>query len=184
MIYLTVTDDQVGVLDPYLSYAEAEAALRQEQEQAGKWIGVQEQRWLGYPDAGPIDPHSLRQDLVSAIRTLNPDVIFTVDPWLPYRVHPDHVLTGRAVSEAVGLYSFPRLEVHGKRDLDYQPHALEAVAYYFTHAPNTSFNITATLEAKLQAIRCYQTQFRQAEMDRLVVEVTDQARINAQGPGV
>lgn len=176
LIYLTVTDDQVGVLDPFLSPRDTEIALRREQAEAGRLIGVQEQRWLGYPDAGPIDYYSLRQDLVIAIRELRPDVIFTVDPWLPYEFHQDHVLTGRAVSEAIGLYAFPRFKIHSEIDTGYLPHPLLGVAYYFTHSPNTFFDITATRAVKQDAVRCYTMQFASDDMDHLVGQLEQRAR--------
>ena len=181
ILYLTVTDDQVGVRDPSLSFHAAEIALRQEQAEAGRLIGVEQQYWLGYPDAGPVDPFRLRQDLILTIRDLQPDVIFSVDPWLPYEFHPDHVLTGRAVSEAIGLYAFPRLKIHGESQPQYHPHPLLAVVYYFTHTPNTYFDITSTLEVKRQAVRQYRTQFAPEEMDGLVAQLEDQARRAAQG---
>ncbi len=179
--YLTVTDDQVGVIDPALSREAAESALRREQARAGQFIGVVEQRWLGYPDAGPIDYYALRDDLVIAIRDLRPEVVFTVDPWLPYEFHRDHILTGSAVSEAIGLYGFPRLKVHGKTDASYRPHALSGVVYYFTHAPNTLFDVGTTYSLKQQAVRCYESQFGAEEMDQLIALQERQAREAARG---
>lgn len=181
VVYLTVTDDQLGVLDPALSREQAEAGLRREQSQAARFIGVAEQRWLGYPDAGPIDYYALREDLIIAIRELQPDVVFSVDPWLPYEFHQDHVLAGRAASEAIGLYAFRRLRLRGSLDPTYQPYPLVAVAYYFTHAPNTCFDITATFAAKLQAVRCYGLQFGSEEMDQMVARLEQDARLAAAG---
>ena len=129
-----------------------------------------------YPDAGPIDYYALRQDLVIAIRELQPDIIFTVDPWLTYEFHQDHVLTGRAASEAIGLYAFPRLKIHGKIDAQYHAHPLSAVAYYFTAAPNTFFDIATTWDVKQQAVRCYKLQFTAPEMERVVGQLEQQAR--------
>jgi N,N'-diacetylchitobiose non-reducing end deacetylase len=183
VIYLTVTDDQVGVLDPYLSQDEMETALRQEQAAAGQHIQVAEQRHLGYPDAGPIDYYALRNDLIREIRSLHPDVIFTVDPWLPYEFHQDHILTGRAVTEAIGLYVFPRLEVDGEKHLDYRPHPIQAIAYYFSHAPNTFVDITATRQVKAQAVRCYQLQFSPDEMEQLLLQIEADEREAALGHG-
>jgi N,N'-diacetylchitobiose non-reducing end deacetylase len=181
VIYLTVTDDQVGVLDPALAPDQAETALRGEQAQAGRLIGVHEQRWLGYPDAGPIDYYKLREDVIVAIRELRPDVIFTVDPWLPYEFHQDHVLTGRAATEAIGLYAFRRLSICGKIDRAYQPHPLRAVAYYFTHTPNTFFDVTETHELKMQAVRCYRLQFTDDAMEDQLRRLELDARQAAAG---
>jgi LmbE family N-acetylglucosaminyl deacetylase len=183
ILYLTVTDDQVGVRDPFLSFNQAETALRHEQDEAGRLIGVEHQYWLGYPDSGPIDPYTLRQDLIIAIRDLQPDVIFTVDPWLPYESHPDHVITGRAVSEAIGLYAYPRLKVHGESQPQYQPHPLLAVVYYFTHTPNTHFDVTSTFDLKRKAVSRYRMQFTPEEIEQLVAQIEDQARTAAIGRG-
>ena len=183
IIYLTVTDDQVGVLDASLPPAEAQRGLRREQAAAAALVGVHEHVWLDYPDAGPIDYHALRQDLVLVIRDLRPDVVFTVDPWLPYEFHQDHALTGRAVSEAIGLYAFRRLKLHGAMDAHYQAHPLSAVAYYFTHAPNTFFDITATRDVKHEAVRCYQLQFEPPDMQALVRQLEERAREAARGKG-
>jgi LmbE family N-acetylglucosaminyl deacetylase len=181
LIYLTVTDDQVGVLDASLTREAAQTALRREQAEAGRLIGVDQQVWLDYPDAGPIDYHALREDLVAAIRDLRPDVIFTVDPWLPYEFHRDHVLTGQAVSEAIGLYAFRRLKIHGEAQPEYKPHALMAVAYYFTHAPNSFLDISKTRAMKEQAIRCYRLQFEGPEMESMLAQLERQSREAARG---
>jgi LmbE family N-acetylglucosaminyl deacetylase len=176
IIYLTVTDDQVGVTDPSLSPAKTERSLRGEQLEAGRLIGVEKHLWLGYPDTGPIDYYSLREDIVVTIRALQPDVVFTVDPWLPYEFHQDHILTGRAVSEAVGLYGFPRLKVRGQTDAAYEPHPLLGIAYYFTHAPNTFFDIGGTRAQKEQAVRCYKMQFSPDAIERIVVQLEQDGR--------
>jgi N-acetyl-1-D-myo-inositol-2-amino-2-deoxy-alpha-D-glucopyranoside deacetylase len=52
LVYLTVTDDLMGVVDTSLSQKAAAARLKSEQESAGKIIGVRKHYWLGYPDAG------------------------------------------------------------------------------------------------------------------------------------
>jgi LmbE family N-acetylglucosaminyl deacetylase len=183
LIYLTVTDDQAGVLDASLSSEETQTALRREQAQAEKHIGVAEQRWLGYPDAGPIDYYALREDLIAAVRELRPDVIFTVDPWLPYEFHRDHVLTGLAASEAAGLYAFRRLKLRGTMDVTYTAHPLMAMVYYFTHTPNTFFDVTATMKAKQQAVRCYTLQFEERAMEQLLFQLETDAHRFAAGRG-
>jgi LmbE family N-acetylglucosaminyl deacetylase len=35
------------------------------------------------------------------IRMLQPDFVFTCDPWLTYEAHHDHIQTGLAAAEAV-----------------------------------------------------------------------------------
>jgi LmbE family N-acetylglucosaminyl deacetylase len=159
VFYLTVTDDLVGVLDASLSDAEATARLRAEQHAAGAEVGVKEQYWLGYPDAGDYDYYDVRRDVIRHIRMLRPDVVFTVDPWLAYESHGDHLRTGRAVAEACMLHRFPRLRTDPEVDRAYAPHDIQAVAFYFTLRPNLRFDITATRERKHRALDAYQAQF-------------------------
>ena len=52
IIYLTVTNDLMGVVDSSLSDEKAAAALKRDQFAAAEIVGVKEQYWLGYPDAG------------------------------------------------------------------------------------------------------------------------------------
>jgi len=64
IIYLTITDDLMGVLDATLTSEAAAAQLKREQEQAGQFIGVSQHYWLGYPDAGAYDYYDLRHQII------------------------------------------------------------------------------------------------------------------------
>jgi len=162
--YLTVTDDQLGVLDASLSEDEAMELLRDEQAKAGAIIGVDEQIWLGFPDAGAWDYFALRRELIRHIRRIRPDVILTVDPWLPNEAHSDHLRTGRAVAEASFLHASTRLQVDPEIDAAYEPYELQAVAFYFTKEPNTCVDITATRERKHAAIDAYAAQLSEDQL--------------------
>jgi LmbE family N-acetylglucosaminyl deacetylase len=165
--YLTVTDDLVGVLDATLTDEEATARLRGEQERAGAEIGVNGQYWLGFPDAGDYDYYALRREIIRHIRLLRPDFIFSVDPWLPYESHGDHLKTGRAVTEAALLYGFPRLATDPEIDRSYRPHTLRGIALYFTLKPNQIFDISEFRERKHRALDAYQAQFTPESLEQL-----------------
>ncbi len=165
--YLTVTDDLVGVLDATLSDEEATALLRGEQERAGAEIGVGSQHWLGLADAGDWDYYALRREIIRTIRLLRPDFLFSVDPWLPYESHGDHLKTGRAVTEAALLYGFPRLATDPEVDRSYRDHTLTGIALYFTLEPNLILDISETRERKHRAIDAYRAQFTQESMEQL-----------------
>lgn len=164
VIYLTVTDDLVGVLDASLAEDEARQRLREEQQKAGEIIGVQQHYWLEYADAGPIDYYALRRDIAAYIRRLRPDYVFTVDPWLPYEAHQDHILTGRAVAEAAVLYHLPRFKTLPEVDTAYQLHVLRGVVFYLTHVPNMLYDISSTAKTKHCALQEYRAQFSDAEL--------------------
>ena len=64
-------------------------------------MDVKEQYWLDYPDAGQYDYFDVRRDLLKYLRIVQPDFVFTADPWLTYEGHRDHIQTGLAATEAV-----------------------------------------------------------------------------------
>jgi LmbE family N-acetylglucosaminyl deacetylase len=162
-----VTDDLVGVLDTGLTDEAATLQLRSEQERAGAEIGVKSQSWLGFPDAGSYDHDSLRREIIRHIRMLRPDFLFSVDPWLPYECHGDHLKTGHAVTEAALLYRFLRLATDPEIDADYEAHDLAGIALYFTVKPNQIFDISGFRDKKHRALDAYQAQFTAESLEQL-----------------
>jgi N,N'-diacetylchitobiose non-reducing end deacetylase len=175
--YLTVTDDLMGVVDHTLTPEAAAAALKREQFAAGKIIGVKEHYWLGYPDAGQYDYFDVRHDLLKYIRLLCPDMIFTADPWLTYEGHRDHIQTGLAASEAVIFAGLTKIASSDPAvDSLYRGHDIQGMVYYFTREPNYIADITPAWDAKIAAVRCYQTQFEPEDMDALLMALDLKSR--------
>jgi LmbE family N-acetylglucosaminyl deacetylase len=184
IFYLTVTDDLMGVIDVSLSPAAAAAQLKREQETAGKIIGVRQNYWLGYPDAGKYDYFELRAGIIKHIRLVKPDFIFAPDPWLAYEAHRDHVQTGLATAEAAILYGLSRLSSSDPSvDAAYGGHELLGIAFYYTRDPNTTVDISQTRAKKEQAVRCYQAQFSPDDMEQLIVVLNFKASQFAEGRG-
>ena len=182
LIYLTVTDDLVGVADLSLSPESASQQLRREQRQAGDLIGVKEQVWLGFPDASSYDYFELRRQIIRSIRLFRPDFLFTCDPWLPYEAHRDHLQTGLAVAEAAYLQSMLRLPSDPVVDSQYAPYTISGVAFYFTHAPNVTYDISAYHDLKHRAIDLYRAQLNPQEMAELLASLEAEERLaGAQG---
>jgi LmbE family N-acetylglucosaminyl deacetylase len=182
IVYLTCTDDQKGVIDENWSFEEAEARLRNDQAEAGKIIGVKRQHWLGYPDAGEYNYFELRRKIMRVMRIESPDYVITVDPWLAYESHTDHVITGKAAAEAALLCDFKRLKTDDAEvDAAYQPHEIKCVAFYGTQYPNTVFDISSTIEKKLEAVRCYHAQFDEESLERMAGYVEWRASTAAEG---
>ena len=165
--YLTATDDLVGVLDPDLPDAEATRRLRAEQHAAGALLGVAGQHWLELPDAGPYDYYTLRNGIIRHIRMLRPDVVFSVDPWLPFETHSDHLRVGRATAEACMLHKHTRLKIDPEIEAAWKPHEVVAVGFYFTTEPNACFDVTASRSKKHEAIGVYRTQLTEADISGL-----------------
>ncbi len=180
--YLTVTDDLMGVLDASLATEAAAAALKRDQLAAGKIVGVKEQFWLGYPDAGQYDRFKVRGDILRMIRMLQPDFILAPDPWLTYEAHPDHVNTGLATAEAVLFSGLTRIASSDPEvDAAYRGHAIAGVAFYYTREPNEIMDVTSTWDSKVAAVKCYGTQFTSDGMEELLLALELKSRQAAAG---
>lgn len=156
--YLTVTDGGSGSIDDRLSNEELIDIRQKEQKEAGAILGVKDFHWLELPDGHLYDHEELREKLVGVIRKVRPDIIFTVDPWLYYETHIDHIVTGKVVSHAArtsGNFRFyPEQLEKGT-----EPHRVKAMGYYMTYHPNTFFNVDGFWEDKLKAIQAHNSQF-------------------------
>jgi LmbE family N-acetylglucosaminyl deacetylase len=182
LFYLTTTDDLMGVVDTSLSNEDAAQALKRDQFAAGKIVGVKEQFWLGYPDAGEYDYFALRRDFLKYIRLIQPDFVVTVDPWLTYEAHHDHIQTGLAAAEAVMLAGLTKIPSSDPAvDSAYTGQDIKGIVFYHTREPNQIMDISSAWETKLAAVRCYAAQFDQADMDRLIVALDAKSRQVAAG---
>lgn len=181
IIYLTVTDDLIGITDAHISKEQASFILKKEQAEAGAIIGVDQHFWLNLPDAGDYNYFELRQQIIKFIRLLRPDFILTCDPWLPYEAHRDHIQTGMAVCEASLLYNMLRLTTTSEVDQQYQPYQLKGLGLYFTHAPNSIIDISSTYERKHRAITCYRSQLDRETIAQLLNRLNEEEHNMAKG---
>ena len=182
LFYLTATDDLMGVVDTSLSNEEAAKLLKRDQFAAGKIVGVKEQFWCGYPDAGEYNYFDLRRDFLKYIRMIKPDFVFAPDAWLTYEGHRDHIQTGLAAAEAIMFAGLTKIASSDPQiDAAYEGHEIQGVALYFTREPNTIADITSTWEEKIAAVQCYEAQFSPEGMERLVFALDMKSQQVAQG---
>ena len=182
VIYLTITDDLMGVNDVSLSDDAAAQVLKRDQFEAAEIIGVAQHFWLGYPDAGDFDYFALRRDLLKHIRSLRPDFIFTVDPWLTYEGHQDHIRTGLATAEAVMFAGLTKIASSDPEvDSGYEGHDLQGIAFYHTREPNYIADISSSWDQKVAAVRCYEAQFSKENMENRVTLLDMKSRQVAKG---
>lgn len=172
--YCVCTDGQAGGFDAAVSRAEIPAIRRAEQVSAGKVVGVNDVRFLGYVD-GDLEPsRELVRDLVRVIRQVRPQRMLAQSPerWWD-RIgasHPDHLAAGEAAVRALYPYArnpfaFPELLAEEGLE-DWVVRELWLMA-----APNADHrvDITETFDRKIAAILCHQSQTpRRDEIEPLV----------------
>jgi bacillithiol biosynthesis deacetylase BshB1 len=132
------------------------AAERQaEAERAAALLGVQARENLGLPDAGIVNTPETRAELARAIRRFAPRVV--IAPAREGR-HPDHWTTAQLVRDASFVAGLAKVapEVPKHRPLK----VLHCIAYREDQLkPTFVVDISDEFETKLEAIRCYGSQF-------------------------
>ena len=98
--FVVATSGDKGARDTTKSSAKVARIREREQEMAADVMGVKRVKFLRHPDAELVESLELREELVREIRTSKPDVLFTFDPNVPYRFHPDHRVVGRVSLDA------------------------------------------------------------------------------------
>ncbi len=155
----TVTDGSKGTEDPAQDPAALVQTRRQEQAAAAQATGVQDLVWLPFIDGEVPADDSLRDEVIHLIRRLRPDLVMTIDPFIPYEAHPDHIRTGQAVLAAALLAGLPRFAPGGEPGPGSAHYAVPAVALAQTNRPNTYVDVSAEFEPKLAALAAHQSQF-------------------------
>ncbi|MEM4461682.1 MAG: PIG-L deacetylase family protein [Candidatus Bathyarchaeia archaeon] len=165
--YVTMTDGCMGTSDPTL-YPEKLAEVRRgEQEEAARILGVDRLIWLDYRDSEFRVCSEARSRLISIIRRFKPDMVITVDPWLPYEAHPDHTATGILAAEASMFSSLVHVNPQDLRD-GLTPHRVRFIAFYWSRKPNTFIDVTRYVEVKFKAISAHRSQFPGESIDRFL----------------
>lgn len=136
------------------------AQLRgQEAEAAAAVLGVVVRQNMGFPDAGLVNTPATRNALAAAIRKLAPTVV--IAPPLNGR-HPDHHVAAQLIRDACFVAGLAKIEpdvpVHRPKKV------VHAIAYREDHLkPTFVVDISDVFERKMDAIRCYASQFDHAK---------------------
>ena len=159
VVHLVVcTTGDKGSSDPDAAPADLASRRAEEARAAASALGLAGTELLGHPD-GELDEAALRRELVAIIRTRKPACVVAPDPTAVffgqhYVNHRDHRTVGWATIDAVaheaGLpHYFP----------DAGPaHRTGSLYLSGTLEPDVWIDITATIEAKGDALLCHRSQ--------------------------
>ena len=128
-----------------------------EAERAAEILGATVRDNLELPDAGIIPTDETRRRAVAALRRLRPSVVIL--PWTRGR-HPDHRLGSELVRDAcflAGLLKYGEGEPHRPKKVLYATSFREDVG-----KPTFVVDVSGQFERKMDAIRCYSSQFDEA----------------------
>jgi LmbE family N-acetylglucosaminyl deacetylase len=160
---LITTRGEKGTTDAGADLDALAARRVQETEAAAVQLGFAGHLHLDYGDGELDDDPKLRGAIVRTIRELRPDVVVCPDPTAiffgdAYFNHRDHRVTGLATLDAVlpaagNPHYFPE---HRAAGLDV--HRVPTVYLSGTLEPNCWVDITDTLERKIDALFCHESQ--------------------------
>ncbi len=103
--YLICTDGDAGGFDPAVAREDIGGIRQEEQRAAAKEVGVDDVRFLGYPDGQLTPSWELRRDISRVIRQVRPQRLLMQSPEINWEriaaSHPDHRAAGEATLCAV-----------------------------------------------------------------------------------
>ena len=132
------------------------AELREaEAMRAARVLGVVARESLGLPDAGIVNEPGTREQLARVIRKFRPRIV--IAPALEGR-HPDHRVAAQLVRDACFVAGLAKVAPDMPK---HRPHKiLHCLAYRQDFVrPSFVVDVSDTFETKMEAIRCFESQF-------------------------
>ncbi|SDE29824.1 N-acetylglucosaminyl deacetylase, LmbE family [Blastococcus fimeti] len=185
--YCIVTDGDAGGFDE--TPRDRMGPLRQaEQRAAAKEVGVEDVRFLGYPDGRLELTLDLRRDISRVIRQVRPQRVLTSSPerfWERIGAsHPDHMTVGESTLRAVypdarNPFAFPELLAEGLE-------AWTVPEVWLGASPRADHvvDVTDVVDRKFAALRSHVTQVSHQPEGQLEEFVGDWMRQTAQRFGL
>lgn len=177
--YLILTDGSKGSEDMTITSEQLVTTRHKEQLAAAKILGVQDVFFFDYTDGELENTPEIRKQVITKIRQLKPDIVFTTDPTFVYDAnwgfinHPDHRNAGQIALDCIFPFArnsrtFPELleEGHG-------PHKVRDIFLINFLAGTHYEDITETFDKKLKALKEHDSQHE--EFDAVVERVTKRA---------
>ncbi|MGH3319926.1 MAG: PIG-L deacetylase family protein [Streptosporangiaceae bacterium] len=161
--YLMVTFGDAGGFDRSVPREDMPGIRRAEQTAAAKCVGVDDVRFLGYPDGRVEATFDLRRDIARVIRQVRPDRVLTHSPERNYErmgpSHPDHRAAGDATLDAVypdarNPFAYPEL----LDDEGLEPWKVSEVWLMGGPEANHYVDVTSTFDRKVAALRAHESQ--------------------------
>ncbi len=120
---------------------------------SAKILGATFRERFDFGDGGMRTGRDEEMQIIEIVRRWRPSIVFA--PW-PDERHPDHVRSGRLVTEASFYAGLRKIET------DLPAHRPQAVVYYLQNSlPPLTFvmDVSEAWDTKMKAVSCYKSQF-------------------------
>jgi LmbE family N-acetylglucosaminyl deacetylase len=172
VIYVVITDGNVGSHEAGMTSAELATIRRSEQTAAADVVGAT-CVFLGYDDGFLQPTLELRKDLVRLIRRHKPTAVVCGDPTLffpsdTYINHPDHRAAAQAALDAVFPASemallYPDLAAEGL-----EGHKVNFVYVHWGQEPNIYVDIGDVVDLKIEALQQHKSQLGDWDPEEMI----------------
>jgi LmbE family N-acetylglucosaminyl deacetylase len=164
IVYLVCTRGDKGSSDPDMTSERLAQIRSAEQTAAAEVIGVKEVRFLEGRDGELLPTLELRKSVTEIVRLYRPDVVFTHDSTVHVYDrgnlnHPDHRVVGATVLDVVYPISRDALHYPDQLARGLRPHEVHEVYLFMANQPNMAFDISETIDRKIEALRKHASQF-------------------------
>jgi len=131
------------------------ASRCEEAKRAAAALGVERRENAGLPDAGLVNTPEQRNTIIPFVREFQPKVVVTL---MQNDRHPDHHAAMQLVYDACFLAGLKKI------DTGQNPYRPKTFYYFHPYtegekAPSMIVDISEDFEAKLTALKCYESQF-------------------------
>jgi LmbE family N-acetylglucosaminyl deacetylase len=181
VVYVVCTDGEKGTGDRSMSPERLALVRQKEQLAAADVLGVREVAFLHHPDQGLEDTFEFRKEIVRVIRTYQPSIVVTSDPYRRYLWHRDHRITGQVVLDAVFPFARDHLAYPDLLNEGLEPHKVKEILFWAAEDINYRVDITETFTLKLAALRCHESQVKELPMPDLEGWLQERCRSMAHG---
>ncbi len=161
--YCVVTNGNKGSSDRSMTPERLAAIRQEEQKAAARVLGVETVDFLGFPDGEIENTRESRMAVTAAIRRHRPDLLIIQNPNRTKNLgasHRDHRITAAIALDCVyplarDHMAFPELVERGL-----EPHKVREIWQMWWDDPEVVIDITDTIDQKLKALACHQSQIK------------------------
>lgn len=155
--YVLLTSGDKGSHDPGVRPGQLAALREREQRAAAAALGVKDVIYLRYADGILENTLALRGQLASLLRRHKPHIVFAIDPWRHYQLHPDHRAAGFAALDAI--FAAREWNIFAEQLIeDEDPWRVKQVYLFWSDNADHWEDVSDTIGRRIEALACHVSQ--------------------------